>query len=85
MAAATAFEQAYGPVFAELRAFLGRAVRAIVEQGVDGFLVFGAGVLLRRCTPSSDGIVPVNRWRPAGVPVDVPDASHGVPATRGAD
>ncbi|GAB3935626.1 hypothetical protein GCM10027614_10660 [Micromonospora vulcania] len=45
--AATAFEQAYGPcapVFRELRAFLGRAVRAIAGQGVDGFLVFGAGV-----------------------------------------
>ncbi|WP_433111145.1 hypothetical protein [Micromonospora sp. CA-246542] len=56
MAAATAFEQAYGPcapVFAELRAFLGRAVRAIA--------------------------------RPAGVPVDVPDAFHGVLATRGVD
>ncbi|MGV9213432.1 SAM-dependent methyltransferase [Micromonospora sp. RB23] len=222
VAAATAFEQAYGPcapVFAELRAFLGRAVRAIVEQGVDGFLVFGAGVpsrgnvhevapeatvlytdvdpvtirlgqrilagsdragygygdatdigtidpaqlhrfvpgwgrrpvglvflglaaflddgtltrtldelyaaaapgsllavdfdteelaahpralammgpafrmrppaafapLLGRWTPTADGIVPVNRWRPAGVPVDVPDAFHGVLATRGAD
>ncbi|MFC4017469.1 SAM-dependent methyltransferase [Micromonospora sp. GCM10011542] len=47
VAAAHAFEQAYGPcgsVFRELRAFLGRAVRAIAEQGVDGFLVFGAGV-----------------------------------------
>ncbi|MEU4335104.1 SAM-dependent methyltransferase [Micromonospora lupini] len=50
VAAAGAFEQAYGPcapVFRELRAFLGRAVRAIVEQGVDGFLVFGAGVPTR--------------------------------------
>ncbi|MEV7989284.1 SAM-dependent methyltransferase [Micromonospora sp. NPDC085948] len=47
VAAASAFEQAYGPcapVFRELRAFLGRAVRAMVAQGVDGFLVFGAGV-----------------------------------------
>ncbi|MFI6269469.1 SAM-dependent methyltransferase [Micromonospora zamorensis] len=47
VAAANAFEQAYGPcapVFRELRAFLGRAVRAMAEQGVDGFLVFGAGV-----------------------------------------
>ncbi|WP_179779151.1 SAM-dependent methyltransferase [Micromonospora jinlongensis] len=47
VAAASAFEQAYGPcapVFRELRAFLGRAVRAMAEQGVDGFLVFGAGV-----------------------------------------
>ncbi|MFE9188633.1 SAM-dependent methyltransferase [Micromonospora sp. NPDC007208] len=47
VAAAHAFEQAYGPcapVFRELRAFLGRAVRAMAAQGVDGFLVFGAGV-----------------------------------------
>ncbi|MEU8183624.1 SAM-dependent methyltransferase [Micromonospora sp. NPDC049044] len=47
VAAASAFEQAYGPcapVFRELRAFLGRAVRAMVAHGVDGFLVFGAGV-----------------------------------------
>ncbi|GAA2191621.1 SAM-dependent methyltransferase [Micromonospora lupini] len=222
VAAAGAFEQAYGPcapVFRELRAFLGRAVRAIVEQGVDGFLVFGAGVptrgnvhevaaeatvlytdvdpvtvrlgqriladsdragygygdatdigtidpaqlhrfvpgwgrrpvgvvflglaaflddatltrtldelyaaaapgsllavdfdteelaahpqalammgpafrmrppaafapLLGRWTPTSDGIVPVQRWRPAGAPAEVPDAFHGVLATRGAD
>ncbi|MFG3701051.1 SAM-dependent methyltransferase [Micromonospora sp. NPDC047620] len=47
VAAARAFEQAYGPcapVFRELRAFLGRAVRAMVAAGVDSFLVFGAGV-----------------------------------------
>ncbi|MET8044139.1 SAM-dependent methyltransferase [Micromonospora sp. NPDC005215] len=47
VAAASAFEQAYGPcapVFRELRAFLGRTVRAMVAHGVDGFLVFGAGV-----------------------------------------
>jgi hypothetical protein len=47
VAAARAFEQAYGPcapVFRALRAFLGRAVRAIADTGVDGFLVFGAGV-----------------------------------------
>ncbi|MEU4474927.1 SAM-dependent methyltransferase [Micromonospora sp. NPDC023888] len=47
VAAASAFEQAYGPcapVFRELRAFLGRAVRAMVAHDVDGFLVFGAGV-----------------------------------------
>ncbi|MEU7589538.1 SAM-dependent methyltransferase [Micromonospora sp. NPDC049230] len=47
VAAASAFEQAYGPcapVFRELRAFLGRAVRATLAHGVDGFLVFGAGV-----------------------------------------
>ncbi|CCH18759.1 SAM-dependent methyltransferase [Micromonospora lupini] len=222
VAAAGAFEQAYGPcapVFRELRAFLGRAVRAIVEQGVDGFLVFGAGVptrgnvhevaaeatvlytdvdpvtirlgqriladsdragygygdatdigtidpaqlhrfvpgwgrrpvgvvflglaaflddatltrtldelyaaaapgsllavdfdteelaahpqalammgpafrmrppaafapLLGRWTPTSDGILPVQRWRPVDPPAEVPDAFHGVLATRGAD
>ncbi|PMR62735.1 hypothetical protein C1A38_01555 [Verrucosispora sp. ts21] len=47
VAAAHAFEQAYGPcapVFRALRAFLGRAVRAITATGVDSFLVFGAGV-----------------------------------------
>ncbi|RIV37333.1 SAM-dependent methyltransferase [Micromonospora radicis] len=47
VAAARAFEQAYGPcapVFRSLRAFLGRAVRAIAATGVDSFLVFGAGV-----------------------------------------
>ncbi|MGN9811756.1 SAM-dependent methyltransferase [Micromonospora sp. BQ11] len=47
VAAARAFEQAYGPcapVFRELRAFLGRAVRAIADEGVDNFLVFGGGV-----------------------------------------
>ncbi|MEU4641834.1 SAM-dependent methyltransferase [Micromonospora sp. NPDC023814] len=47
VAAARAFEQAYGPcapVFRELRAFLGRAVRAMAAAGVDSFLVFGAGV-----------------------------------------
>ncbi|MHA4947667.1 SAM-dependent methyltransferase [Micromonospora sp. SD19] len=47
VAAAHAFEQAYGPcapVFRELRAFLGRVVRAMAGPGVDGFLVFGAGV-----------------------------------------
>ncbi|MFY1593864.1 SAM-dependent methyltransferase [Micromonospora sp. WMMD737] len=47
VAAARDFEQAYGPcepVFRELRAFLGRAVRAMAAQGVDSFLVFGAGV-----------------------------------------
>ncbi|MGQ5265071.1 SAM-dependent methyltransferase [Micromonospora sp. ZYX-F-536] len=220
--AATAFEQAYGPcapVFRELRAFLGRTVRAMAAQGVDGFLVFGAGVptmgnvhevasdatvlytdvdpvtirlgqrilagsdragygygdatdigtidpaqlhrfvpgwgrrpvgvvflglaafldddtltrtldelyaaaapgsllavdfdteelaahpealammgpafrmrppssfapLLGRWAPTEDGIVPVARWRPDGPPVEVPDAFHGVLATRGAD
>ncbi|MEH0973639.1 SAM-dependent methyltransferase [Micromonospora sp. CPCC 205546] len=47
VATARAFEQAYGPcapVFRELRAFLGRSVRAMVARGVDSFLVFGAGV-----------------------------------------
>ncbi|MEV4465641.1 SAM-dependent methyltransferase [Micromonospora echinofusca] len=47
VAAARAFEHAYGPcapVFRELRAFLARAVRAMAARGVDGFLVFGAGV-----------------------------------------
>ncbi|MBM0237360.1 SAM-dependent methyltransferase [Micromonospora sp. ATA32] len=50
VAAAHAFEAAYGPcppVFRALRAFLGRAVRAIAEAGVDSFLVFGAGVPTR--------------------------------------
>ncbi|WDZ83178.1 SAM-dependent methyltransferase [Micromonospora cathayae] len=50
VAAARAFEQAYGPcapVFRSLRAFLGRAVRHIADAGVDGFLVFGAGVPTR--------------------------------------
>ncbi|MEH1099839.1 SAM-dependent methyltransferase [Micromonospora sp. CPCC 205561] len=50
VAAAGAFEQAYGPcapVFRELRAFLGRVVRAMVAQGVESFLVFGAGVPTR--------------------------------------
>ncbi|MEU7934079.1 SAM-dependent methyltransferase [Micromonospora echinofusca] len=47
VAAARAFEHAYGPcapVFRELRAFLGRVVRTMAARGVDGFLVFGAGV-----------------------------------------
>ncbi|MGC4892767.1 SAM-dependent methyltransferase [Micromonospora sp. DT31] len=47
VAAAAAFETAYGPcasIFRSLRAFLGRAVRASAAHGVDGFLVFGAGV-----------------------------------------
>ncbi|MER5705584.1 SAM-dependent methyltransferase [Micromonospora sp. NPDC002296] len=50
VAAARAFEGAYGPcapLFRELRAFLGRAVRTITGAGVDGFLVFGAGVPTR--------------------------------------
>ncbi|MFJ8579700.1 SAM-dependent methyltransferase [Micromonospora sp. NPDC093277] len=47
VAAARAFEGAYGPcatIFRALRDFLGRAVRSIADAGVDGFLVFGAGV-----------------------------------------
>ncbi|WP_434739990.1 SAM-dependent methyltransferase [Micromonospora sp. SH-82] len=47
VAAAGAFEGAYGPcrpVFRSLRSFLGRAVRSMAAQGLDGFLVFGGGV-----------------------------------------
>lgn len=47
VAAARAFEQAYGPVaqeFRELRAFLGRVVRRMAEHGIDEYLVVGAGV-----------------------------------------
>ncbi|MFF5175709.1 SAM-dependent methyltransferase [Micromonospora sp. NPDC000089] len=50
VAAARAFEEAYGPcaaIFRELRAFLGRAVGAMTEAGIDGFLVFGAGLPTR--------------------------------------
>ncbi|MGC4807773.1 SAM-dependent methyltransferase [Micromonospora sp. DT233] len=50
VAAARAFETAYGPcapLFRELRAFLGRAVRAMTAAGMDSFLVFGAGVPTR--------------------------------------
>ncbi|MFF3854522.1 SAM-dependent methyltransferase [Micromonospora sp. NPDC002575] len=50
VAAARAFEGAYGPcapLFGDLRAFLGRAVRTIAAAGVDAFLVFGAGVPTR--------------------------------------
>ncbi|MFI7218675.1 SAM-dependent methyltransferase [Micromonospora maritima] len=50
VAAAAAFEAAYGPcaaIFRSLRDFLGRAVRAVAAEGVDGFLVFGAGVPTR--------------------------------------
>jgi hypothetical protein len=49
-AAADAFESAYGPcaeTFRSLRAFSGRAVRYIAAQGVDQFLVFGAGIPAR--------------------------------------
>ncbi|MCW3843087.1 SAM-dependent methyltransferase [Micromonospora yasonensis] len=47
VAAARAFETAYGPcaaIFRSLRDFLGRVVRSIADAGADGFLVFGAGV-----------------------------------------
>ncbi|MGR6319661.1 SAM-dependent methyltransferase [Micromonospora soli] len=50
VAAAHAFEGAYGPgaaVFRSLRDFLGRSVRSIADAGVDAFLVFGAGVPTR--------------------------------------
>ena len=45
--AALAFESAYGPcadIFRSLRAFSGRAVRHLAAEGLDQFLVFGAGV-----------------------------------------
>lgn len=47
VAAATAFEGAYGPcadIFRSLRAFSGRAVRHLTLTGVEQFLVFGAGI-----------------------------------------
>jgi hypothetical protein len=47
VAAAEAFERAYGPcadIFRSLRAFSGRSVRYVAAEGVDRFLVFGAGV-----------------------------------------
>jgi len=47
VAAAQAFEQAYGPVadeFRSLRAFLGRAVQRMTEAGINEFLVVGAGI-----------------------------------------
>lgn len=47
VAAAQAFEGAYGPcaeIFRSLRAFSGRAARHIAADGVDRFLVFGAGI-----------------------------------------
>ncbi|MEH0827255.1 MULTISPECIES: SAM-dependent methyltransferase [unclassified Micromonospora] len=50
VAAARAFEEAYGPcavIFRDLRAFLGRTVAAVAEAGVDGFLVLGAGLPTR--------------------------------------
>lgn len=50
VAAARAFEGAYGPcapVFRSLRDFLGRSVRFVADAGVGEFLVFGAGVPTR--------------------------------------
>ncbi|WP_144123560.1 SAM-dependent methyltransferase [Catellatospora sichuanensis] len=47
VAAAHAFEGAYGPcaaIFRSLRAFSGRATRQLAAEGVDQFLVFGAGI-----------------------------------------
>ncbi|NUR69370.1 MAG: hypothetical protein HOU81_00975 [Hamadaea sp.] len=47
IAAAEAFEQAYGPcaaIFRSLRAFLGRTVRFVADQGITDFVVFGAGI-----------------------------------------
>lgn len=47
VAAARAFESAYGPcaeIFRSLRTFSGRAVRQAVDAGIDQFLVFGAGI-----------------------------------------
>jgi hypothetical protein len=47
VAAARAFESAYGPcaaIFRSLRSFSGRAVRRAVGDGIDQFLVFGAGI-----------------------------------------
>ncbi|MCG5435298.1 SAM-dependent methyltransferase [Micromonospora foliorum] len=41
--------------------------------------------LLGRWAPTADGIVPVAEWRPEGPPERVPDAFHGVLATRPAD
>jgi hypothetical protein len=50
VAAASAFEGAYGPcaaIFRSLRDFLGRTVTHLAGQGIDNFLVFGAGVPTR--------------------------------------
>lgn len=50
VAAAQAFEGAYGPcaaIFRSLRDFSGRAVAHLADQGIDNFLVFGAGVPTR--------------------------------------
>ena len=50
VAAVGAFESAYRPcadIFRSLRAFSGRAVRHAVGDGIDQFLVFGAGIPTR--------------------------------------
>jgi O-methyltransferase involved in polyketide biosynthesis len=50
VAAAQAFESAYGPcaaIFRSLRTFSGRAVRHVAGDGIDQFLVFGAGIPTR--------------------------------------
>jgi hypothetical protein len=50
VAAAGAFESAYGECvteFRDLREFLARGVRAIHRRGIDNYLVFGAGVPTR--------------------------------------
>ncbi|MEV4131879.1 SAM-dependent methyltransferase [Dactylosporangium sp. NPDC049742] len=50
VAAAQAFESAYGPcadIFRSLRAFSGRTVRHLAAEGIDRFLVFGAGIPTR--------------------------------------
>jgi O-methyltransferase involved in polyketide biosynthesis len=48
--AASAFDNFYGDfprVFSTLRAFIGRAVRAVAEQGIGQFLVIGSGIPTR--------------------------------------
>jgi len=50
VAAANAFDNFYGDfpaVFSTLRAFIGRAARAVAEQGIDQFLVLGSGIPTR--------------------------------------
>lgn len=50
VAAAQAFEEAYGPVadeFRDSREFLGRVVRRMAQEDIDEFLVLGAGIPAR--------------------------------------
>jgi O-methyltransferase involved in polyketide biosynthesis len=50
VAAANAFDNFYGDfpaVFSTLRDFIGRATRAVAEQGIDQFLVIGSGIPTR--------------------------------------